>query len=293
MHYLLASSVLGRWASRPWEASFPPGDQPAVNAFLAGCIAPDMGYFPGGDPLLSDLSHCVRTADLARNLLDGARTNEDRAFTLGWVTHVLADAWIHPLINRRAGEIAPGGSCESLSFAADPSLHMRIELGLDGSFLARGDLDRVPTPRPVYDAETIGFVAGTFARTYGVGIDPRVVLASHRASLRVTPWLIRLIRIASGGTAVSYALRRASGIFPQGGIPRNLLTLIAPPPWLMAEACEVLATFPERFQVCCESGLEDLPSYNLDTGRLESEEGSYPVTIQVVAALEGRGGRAS
>ena len=67
------------------------------NAFLCGSLGPDMGMFPGGEPLVSDLAHYVRAGDLANRLVDSARTEVQSAFAWGWVAHVLADIALHPL----------------------------------------------------------------------------------------------------------------------------------------------------------------------------------------------------
>src|SRR5206468_3532319 len=108
VHFLLAARLLATWERGGGHAPFPAGDPAARNAFLDGCNAPDMGYFPGGQPLLTDFCHYLRSADLARELVGRARSPAESAFAWGWVTHVLADAAIHPLVNLAAGELLTG-----------------------------------------------------------------------------------------------------------------------------------------------------------------------------------------
>ena len=86
-----------------------------------------MGYISPPD-LLADLVHYVRTCDFARALVAQANSDEERAYAWGWVSHIIADIIIHPLINQAAGRWQHGD--QPLSYADDPSLHLRIELGL-------------------------------------------------------------------------------------------------------------------------------------------------------------------
>src|SRR5262249_61645088 len=46
----------------------PPVGLASRAAFLIGSVAPDMGYFPGGEKFLSDLAHYVRSGALVRAL---------------------------------------------------------------------------------------------------------------------------------------------------------------------------------------------------------------------------------
>jgi len=52
----------------------PAGDPALRAAFLAGTVGPDMGMYPGGEPLFSDLAHYVRSGELARALVRAARS---------------------------------------------------------------------------------------------------------------------------------------------------------------------------------------------------------------------------
>src|SRR5688500_15063891 len=118
LHFLLANRVLDRWRSAgpgsaggksPDErAPFDPHCPRDCNAFLHGALGPDFGYMPGGHRLLSELAHRVRTGELAGRLIRSARTSLERAFAWGWLTHVLADRQIHPLIGRGVGELVHG-----------------------------------------------------------------------------------------------------------------------------------------------------------------------------------------
>lgn len=151
LHLVLADRVLEEWRRSPCGAPFPTGDGPAVNAFRQGALGPDLGYFPGGHRFLSDLAHCVRSADLARALLHGAGSPRETAFAWGWVTHVLADQAIHPWVGKGVGELRSGGRRDLfVSGDEDPSGHVRVETGLDAWYSARFPELRWWRPDPVF-----------------------------------------------------------------------------------------------------------------------------------------------
>ena len=91
LHFLVAQRILDRWRIRDATAPFDLDRPDAVNAFFHGSIGPDLGFFPGGARILSDLAHCVRTGALTNDLVRHARTPVERAYAWGWMSHVLAD----------------------------------------------------------------------------------------------------------------------------------------------------------------------------------------------------------
>jgi hypothetical protein len=64
--------------------------------YFAGALFPDLGNYPGGDSMLSDLAHNLRTWDLAKEMLDSAVTKEELVFAYGWALHVITDIIGHP-----------------------------------------------------------------------------------------------------------------------------------------------------------------------------------------------------
>jgi hypothetical protein len=146
LHFVLADRVLNRWRT-DHGAEAPPfdvADPSVLNAFYHGAVGPDLGYFPGGYQVLSDLAHCVRPAHLVRQLLCFARTDRQRAFALGWMTHVLADQTIHPVIGRAVGELLHGRRDRFVDGSAHPIAHLRVENGLDAWFAERHPAWRCP-----------------------------------------------------------------------------------------------------------------------------------------------------
>lgn len=125
--FLLATIVYARWERTPVAAPFEPC--PAVrSAFLHGSLGPDMGYFPGADPMLAELAHHARTGMFCRALVHEAETDLARAFAWGWVTHVLADVAVHPLVNDACGELLLGR--RTPLWGPDvATAHLRVETG--------------------------------------------------------------------------------------------------------------------------------------------------------------------
>ena len=107
-----------------------------------GSIIQDLGYYPFGSHYFSDLVHYVRTGDFLQALLDESTDLNEYAFAIGAVAHYGADVEGHsiavnhavpilyPKLRRRFGN--------SVSYADDPSTHLKTEFGFDVLQTARG-----------------------------------------------------------------------------------------------------------------------------------------------------------
>ncbi|MBH8559796.1 zinc dependent phospholipase C family protein [Hymenobacter negativus] len=78
-----------------------PGGTPAEmnqakSYAYGGAILQDMGYYPLGSTLFTNLTHYVRAGDFVRNLLRQARNRNEYAFALGALAHYAADNVGHP-----------------------------------------------------------------------------------------------------------------------------------------------------------------------------------------------------
>ena len=67
-----------------------------------GAIIQDMGYYPFGSVLFTNLSHYVRSGDFVHNLLAEAHDRNDYAFALGALAHYSADLMGHSEGTNRA-----------------------------------------------------------------------------------------------------------------------------------------------------------------------------------------------
>src|SRR6185295_19282487 len=67
-----------------------------------GCIIQDLGYYPGGNKLFSDLVHYVRSGEFVGALLQEAKTIDEYAFAIGALSHYSSDNNGHALATNRA-----------------------------------------------------------------------------------------------------------------------------------------------------------------------------------------------
>ncbi len=67
-----------------------------------GSHLPDLGYFPLGNGLFTDLLHYVRTGDFVSRLIAEAGSAQEHAFALGVMAHYEGDTVGHPLATNLA-----------------------------------------------------------------------------------------------------------------------------------------------------------------------------------------------
>src|SRR5579872_7095554 len=80
-------------------------DQDLTDALAnarGGSHLPDLGYFPFGSHLFTDLLHYVRTGDFVSRLMTEAGSAKEYAFALGVLAHFDADTIGHPLATNLA-----------------------------------------------------------------------------------------------------------------------------------------------------------------------------------------------
>ena len=280
VHLLLVSTVLERWRASPADAPFDPTDAAAVRGFMHGSLAPDIGYFPGGVRLFSELAHLERPADLARAMLASAQTPEHRAYALGWATHLLADAAIHPLLNEAGGEYLYGDRTRPVSSTEDVITHMRLEFGLDAAMLARFSVADGVWCEGNVTAETIGCLVRAFQDTYGWSPAAASLLASHRFSGRLSRIALTISRV-HGATfrrrpahratralvaAASFPILRA--VRDRAGAPvlNAVMRPLPSPRWLVDATADAVHGVASSFEERCGTDLAALPNVNLITG---------------------------
>jgi Zinc dependent phospholipase C len=107
-----------------------------------GCIIQDMGYYPFGSEFFSHLVHYVRSGDFVVNMLRESQNLNEYAFALGALAHYASDNEGHsiavnpsvsmqfPKLQRRFGK--------SVTFADNPTAHMKVEFGFDVLQVTRG-----------------------------------------------------------------------------------------------------------------------------------------------------------
>ena len=140
-----------------------------------GAVAPDMGYYPFGSKLFTNLVHYVRSGDFVMIMLQEAETLDEYAFALGVLSHYNADDYGHPLgvnvsepliypkVRRKYGDV--------VTYEQDKSAHIKTEFSFDVLQTARGNY----APEAYHDF--IGFKVSqpvlerAFLKTYGLTLD--------------------------------------------------------------------------------------------------------------------------
>ena len=299
LHLAIASEFLGALPAERAERWRK--DPVTVRALYQGALAPDVGYFPGGDRLITDLAHYVAPMKLARSLVDLASTQEEQAFAWGWVTHVVADSEVHRPINRASGETLNGSASDPATWADSPSTHTRVEMGLDAVWLA-GD-ERLADIRmgPEIAEPGVAMMKRAFLRLYEVELDEIGLRKSLRRMSRVQRVLFPIGRAEGRGflglrsetrdlawRSLVAPLRWLSGVGSKDSTLYAITHPLAPAGWFESEVREIVEGLPNRFNLTLEDGLFGLEEVNLDTGEPESASHPYPPAVQARADLAKR-----
>jgi hypothetical protein len=99
-----------------------------------GCLIQDMGYYPFGNRLFSDLVHYVRSGDFVHALLSEATDVNEYAFALGALAHYASDITGHPLVNAAVAQGFPKLKAKygpQVTFAQNRKAHIQTEFGFD------------------------------------------------------------------------------------------------------------------------------------------------------------------
>ncbi len=168
-----------------------------------GAIIQDLGYYPGGNPFFSDLTHYVRSGDFVLALLRDAQDVYEYSFALGAMAHYAADnnghrtgvnpavPILYPKLKKKYGSF--------VTYEDDKLAHIKTEFGFDVLEVAK---ERY-APESYHDF--IGFEVSprvldqAFQETYGLDLkkvlnDQDRVFGSYRHA--VSNLIPRATRIA-------------------------------------------------------------------------------------------------
>ena len=113
-----------------------PEDLRRAHAFAyGGCIIQDLGYYPFGNKLFSDLVHYARSGDFVQALTHEAQDVNEFAFALGALAHYAGDNNGHSIaVNLAVPIMYPKLKAKygaRVTFAQDPAAHLKTEFGFD------------------------------------------------------------------------------------------------------------------------------------------------------------------
>ena len=146
-----------------------------AHAFAyGGCLIQDMGYYPFGNTMFSDMVHYVRSGDFVEALLSESTDINEYAFSLGSLAHYVADIVGHPVVNAAVAREFPKLGAKYgpiVTYAQDHKAHIRTEFGFD--------VVQVAKQRYTSDSyhDFIGFEVAkpvlerAFLKTYGVKLS--------------------------------------------------------------------------------------------------------------------------
>src|SRR5262245_33446372 len=109
-----------------------------------GALIQDLGYYPFGSHLFTDLTHYVRSGDFVESLIRNARDPDEYAFALGALAHYAFDNTGHPVaVNRAVPIMYPKVKAKVGSralYVDSPSRHLMVEFAFDVLQVAGGGL---------------------------------------------------------------------------------------------------------------------------------------------------------
>ncbi len=119
-----------------------PDELKTAHAYAyGGSVIQDIGYYPFGNHVFSDLTHYVRTGDFVQALINDSQDINQYAFALGALAHYIADINGHPYINLAVGIEYPKLAQKygpEVPYDVDHHAHIRTEFGFDVLQVAKG-----------------------------------------------------------------------------------------------------------------------------------------------------------
>lgn len=125
-----------------FPASTPEQIREAHSYAYGGSVIQDLGYYPFGSHLFSDLVHYVRTGDFVEALIRDSNNLDEYAFALGALSHYAADNYGHSIATNRAVPMlypklkAKFG--DDVAYDQAPAEHIKTEFGFDVVQVAKG-----------------------------------------------------------------------------------------------------------------------------------------------------------
>ena len=154
-----------------------PGTTPeqlaAAKAYAyGGAIIQDMGYYPFGNVLFTNLTHYVRSGDFVHNLIGQARDRNDYAFALGALAHYAADISGHPEgTNRAMASVYPELKAkfgDIITYQQAPKQHTQLEFAFDVVQLASGKYHTQDYHQKIGFQVSKAVLERAFLQTYGL-----------------------------------------------------------------------------------------------------------------------------
>ncbi|HEX4076955.1 MAG TPA: zinc dependent phospholipase C family protein [Candidatus Acidoferrales bacterium] len=186
-----------------------------------GAIIQDMGYYPHGNKLFSDLTHYVRSGDFVLALLRDSKTLDDYAFALGALSHYAADNQGHSIaVNRSVPLLYPRMDKkygDVVTYEENPLDHVKTEFGFDVIEVAQGRYASTAYHDFIGFGVALPLLEQAFEETYGLDLksvlkDENKVLGSYRYDVS---------RLLPKATRVAWSLKKGEIQRDQPGITKK------------------------------------------------------------------------
>lgn len=158
-----------------------------------GCLVPDMGYMPFGDPYFTNLLHYVRTGDFVMELINDSQNLNQYAFALGVLSHYLADEYGHslatnetvpllyPKLEQKFGPV--------ITYGDDHTSHSRTELAYDVLQSAKGNYASTAYHDFIGFSIDSTLLATAFQKTYGESL--KEMFPKYSTTVSTFRWGVR------------------------------------------------------------------------------------------------------
>jgi hypothetical protein len=160
-----------------------------------GAILDDMGYYPLGSVLFSNLVHYVRSGDFVDALLDEAQDIDEYAFALGALSHYISDIYGHPIgVNVSVPIVYPKDQKKYgnvVTYEQDHKSHLRMEFGFDVLQTAKGNYASLAYHNFIGFQVSKPVLERAFLKTYGMDLkdlyegDLRFAVETFRWSVKI------------------------------------------------------------------------------------------------------------
>ena len=137
-----------------------------------GCAIQDIGYYPFGNQLFSDLTHYVRTGDFVLALFRNAHNADELAFAIGALSHYIGDSYGHSQATNRAVALQfpklAARYGQSVNYAEGKHQHIQVEFAFDIDQIVHHRLAPLTYLRKVGMNVPVHQLALAFYQTYGI-----------------------------------------------------------------------------------------------------------------------------
>ncbi len=158
-----------------------------------GAIIQDMGYYPFGSKLFSDLVHYVRSGDFVNALLEESIDVNEYAFAIGALSHYVGDNYGHSFGTNIAVPLTYPKDKEKygdlVTYAEDCTSHLRMEFSFDVLQTVRGNYASLAYHNFIGFKVSRNVLERAFMKTYG--LDIKDVFCDYPASVEIFRWTVK------------------------------------------------------------------------------------------------------